>query len=105
MKFAGTAWPEEMAWSKISFLLKINLNGISGLSEIKIFFSNPTLKVTLYVCHTKTVVGVVGVIGVALVILVLGWLTWLGWIGELGVDGLVEVVRVDGVVSRGRQIF
>ena len=24
---------------------------------------------------------------------------------ELGVDGLVEVVRVDGVVSRGRQIF
>ena len=38
-------------------------------------------KVTLYVCHTKTVVGVVrvhgvvGVIGVALVILVLGWLT------------------------------
>ena len=76
-----------MAWSKISFLLKINLNGISGLSEVKIFFSNPTLKVTLYVCHTKTVVGVVrvvrvvrvhgvvGVIGVALVILVLGWLT------------------------------
>ena len=46
-----------------------------GLSEVKIFFSNPTLKVTLYVCHTKTVVGVVGVIGVALVILVLGWLT------------------------------
>ena len=48
-----------MAWSKISFLLKINLNGISGLSEVKIFFSNPTLKVTLYVCHTKTAVGVV----------------------------------------------
>ena len=88
-----------MAWSKISFLLKINLNGISGLSEVKIFFSNPTLKVTLYVCHTKTVVGV------ALVILVLGCLTRLGWVGELGVDGLVEVVRVDGVVSRGRQIF
>ena len=62
-------------------------------------------KVTLYVCHTKTVVGVVGVIGLALVILVLGWLTRLGWIGELGVDGLVEVVRMDGVVSRGHQIF
>ena len=62
-----------MAWNKISFLLKINLNGISGLFEVKIFFSNPTLKVTLYVCHTKTRVhGVVGVIGVALVILVLG---------------------------------
>ena len=75
-----------MAWSKISFLLKINLNGISGLSEIKIFFSNPTLKVTLYVCHTKTVVGVVrvhgvvGVIGVALVILVYRRVGG-GWIG------------------------
>ena len=68
-------------------MLKINLNGISGLSEIKIFFSNPTLKVTLYVCHTKTVVEVIRV-------------------GRgVGVDGLVEVVRVDGVVSRGRQIF
>ena len=64
-----------MAWSKISFLLKINLNGISGLSEVKIFFSNPTLKVTLYVCHTKTAVGVVRVYRV------------------------VEVIRVDRVVG------
>ena len=60
-----------MAWSKISFLLKINL------SEIKIFFSNPTLKVTLYVCHTKTVVGVVRV------------------------HRVVEVIRVDRGVGGG----
>ena len=66
-----------MAWSKISFLLKINLNGISGLSEIKIFFSNPTLKVTLYVCHTKSVVGVVRV------------------------HRVVEVIRVDRGVGGG----
>ena len=58
-------------------MLKINLNGISGLSEIKIFFSNPTLKVTLYVCHTKTVVGVVRV------------------------HRVVEVIRVDRGVGGG----
>ena len=58
-------------------MLKINLNGISSLSEIKIFFSNPTLKVTLYVCHTKTVVGVVRV------------------------HRVVEVIRVDRGVGGG----
>ena len=58
-------------------MLKINLNGISGLSEIKIFFSNPTLKVTLYVCHTKSVVGVVRV------------------------HRVVEVIRVDRGVGGG----
>ena len=58
-------------------MLKINLNDISGLSEVKIFFSNPTLKVTLYVCHTKTVVGVVRV------------------------HRVVEVIRVDRGVGGG----
>ena len=58
-------------------MLKINLNGIPGISEVKIFFSNPTLKVTLYVCHTKTVVGVVRV------------------------HRVVEVIRVDRGVGGG----
>ena len=81
-----------MAWSKISFLLKINLNGISGLSEVKIFFSNPTLKVTLYVCHTKTVVGVVRVHGVV------GG-DW-GGFGDFGVR-VVDLIRVDRGVGGG----
>ena len=42
-------------WPGAKFhFFEINLNGISGLSGAKIFFSRPSLRVTLYVCHTKT---------------------------------------------------
>ena len=58
-------------------MLKINLNGISGLSEVKIFFFQSN---TLHVCHTKTAVGVVRVHRVVEVIRVDRGIGG-GWIG------------------------